>query len=272
MRSSRRQFLRNTLAAAASASVWQTATAAVGKCRPVIAGSYWTYDAAESAKWGAAGWKEELDCQTALGFRMLWITNAQQGVTKKSFAHFSALMDLCATRNIKVILGMGTTPAWEGRLDVKHELAFCGRNIRNISDRFKQQPAFWAWYLPHEIYMCWGADDTYVQALFPALVERCKHEANRPVTVSPFFILDRDKVFGDFRFNEPDEYSKYWGALIGRAGLDIVMLQDSGEHFSYVTNDMRRPFVQAMYRACQAGGARFWGNVELAELDCPSKE
>ena len=74
------------------------------------------------------------------------------------------------------------------------------------------------------------------------------------------------------QLNEPDEYSKYWAALIRRAALDIVMLQDSGEHFSYVTNDMRRPFFQAMQHACQAGGARFWGNVEVAELDCPSKE
>lgn len=272
VRLSRRQFLRHALAAAASASLWQSATAAIGKCRPVIAGSYWTYDAAESAKWGAAEWGEELDRQAALGFHMLWIANAQEGVTEKNLAPFSTLMGLCAARNIKVMLGAGTTPAWEGRLDVKHELAFCGRNIRNISDRFKQHPAFWAWYIPHEIYMCWGAGDTFVQALFPALVERCKDGTHRPVTISPFFILDRDKVFGDFRFNEPDEYSKYWAALIRRAGLDIVMLQDSGEHFSYVTNDMRRPFFQAMQHACQAGGARFWGNVEVAEFDCLSKE
>ncbi len=269
---SRRQFLRNTLAATAAASLWPGPTAAAGKCRPVIAGSYWTYDAAESVKRGAAGWEAELDRQAALGFRLLWIANAQQGVTRKNFALFSSLMDLCAARNIKVILGMGTTPVWYGRLDVKHELAFCGRNIRHISDRFKRHPAFWAWYIPHEIYMCWGAADLYVQTLFPALVERCKHGANRPVTLSPFFILDRDKVFGDFRFNEPDEYSKYWAALIRRAALDIVMLQDSGEHFSYVTNDMRRPFFQAMQHACNAGGARFWGNVEVAEFDCPSKE
>ena len=72
--------------------------------------------------------------------------------------------------------------------------------------------------------------------------------------------------------DEPDDYSQYWAALIHRAGLDIVMLQDSGEHFSYVTNEMRRPFFQAMQRACREGGAQLWGNVEVAEFDCPSKE
>jgi len=62
---SRRQFLRSTLAAAATAALRPGATAAAGKCRPVIAGSYWTYDAAESVKWGAAGWEAELDRQAA---------------------------------------------------------------------------------------------------------------------------------------------------------------------------------------------------------------
>ena len=54
---------------------------------------------------------------------------------------------------------------------------------------------------------------------------------------------------------------------IRRSGADIIMLQDSGEHFSYVTNKQRRPFFDAMHQACRASSAKLWGNVEVAEWD-----
>ncbi len=94
----------------------------------------------------------------------------------------------------------------------------------------------------------------------------------KPVTLSPFFILDREKVFGDFRYATPEEYAQFWTGLIRRSGFDIIMLQDSGEHFSYVTNEQRRPFFAAMQSACMAAGAGLWGNVETAEFECPSIE
>lgn len=62
--------------------------------------------------------------------------------------------------------------------------------------------------------MFWDQADSYIQRLYPGLVERCKRAADLPVTLSPFFILDRDKVYGDFRFNEPEEYARYWAALM----------------------------------------------------------
>jgi len=55
-----------------------------------------------------------------------------------------------------------------------------------------------------------------------------------------------------------------WTALVG--------LQDSGEHFSYVTNEQRRPFFAAMAQACRDSGIRFWDNVEVAEMECLSLE
>jgi hypothetical protein len=50
------------------------------------------------------------------------------------------------------------------------------------------------------------------------------------------------------------------------------MMQDSGEHFSYVQDAQRSPFFEAMLKACEASGVRFWGNVEVAEMECPSIE
>jgi hypothetical protein len=35
--------------------------------------------------------------------------------------------------------------------------------------------------------------------------------ASLPVTLSLFVILDRTEVFGDFKFNEPEEYQGFTG-------------------------------------------------------------
>ena len=274
----RRNFLKTSAFAGlgamlASQSLYAYSVSPPRMCRPVICGSLWWYRMAETAKWGSDEWKEELNRQLDIGFDLLWIGNSPTWLTNSQDASlFLKLMDLCAERNMKVILSTGMDGRWYQKWDINHELSLCGEYIDTISNRFKNHPAFWAWYIPHEIYMKWDSPNDYIQQLYPALVERCKQAADLPVTVSPFFILDRDKIFGDFRYNEPEEYADFWSALIRKSGIDIVMLQDSGEHFSYVTNDMRRPFFEAMAQACRQGGAKFWGNVEVAEYECPSIE
>jgi len=181
-------------------------------------------------------------------------------------------LDLCDKHRFQVILDAGCSGNWYVSLDLKQELDLCRRNIRKTANYAANHPAFYAWYIPQEIYMCWDQGDAYIRQLYPALVDACKNAAKLPVTVSPFFILDRTKAFGDFRFNEPQEYRDYWKTLIQSSGLDIIMLQDSGEHFSYVTDEQRRPFFTAMSEACRQAGARLWGNVEVAEMECESIE
>ena len=236
-----------------------------------ISGTLWWCSPSQFSEWGLTGWRKELEQQQALGFDLLWLTQAPQVVRNPGFS-LRNLLDLCAERKFQVILDTGSTGKWFAPLDLKKELDLCRKNIRTIGEQLAGHPAFYAWYIPHEIYMDWGAMNEYVSDLYPALVEACRKSAKLPVTLSPFFILDRTRVFGDFRYNEPAEYGAYWAGLIKKSGLDIIMLQDSGEHFSYVTNEQRRPFFQAMSQACRLCGARLWGNVEVAEMDCPSIE
>ena len=243
------------------------------RCRAKISGPLWWYDPAQSKAWGISGWRDELDQHSAIGFDLLWLANAPASLDSEEDAgRLRDLLDLCARRKVRVILDTGSTPVWYGRLELAKELDFCFANIDRLGGLFGKHPAFAAWYVPHEIYISWGEFHQYIEQLYAALVKRCKAAADKPVTVSPFFILDKDKVFGDFRYTEPDDYRRYWAKLIKTSGFDIVMLQDSGEHFSYVTNQMRRPFLEAMFNACKASGAKFWGNVETAEYVCPSKE
>ena len=239
------------------------------RCRPVISGPLWWLDPQQSAQWGREGWQRELAEQQAIGFDLLWLANTPQALDHPGDP-LGQVLDLCAERRMQVMLDTGSTGRWYSPLDLGRELAVCGENVRRLGERYRGHPAFWGWYIPHEIYMAWDEWARYIDALYPALAERCRRAAPRPVTVSPFFILDRTGVFGDFRYNEPDEYRRYWARLVRRAGLEVVMLQDSGEHFSYVTNAERRPFFAAMQAACREGGAKLWGNVETAEFECPS--
>lgn len=268
---SRRRFLGSCAAAALGASLpADLRRPGALRCRPVISGPLWWYDPAQSSEWGVSGWRDELDEQSRLGFNLLWLTNAPSGLDNG----LDSLMDLCAKRKVRVILDTGSSGVWYAPFDLKKELRACAENISRVGERFKGHPAFFAWYIPHEIYMSWPDEPgyPYIHKLYPELVRLCKRAAVLPVTLSPFFILDKDKVFGGFRYGEPAEYERFWAGLIKASGIDVIMLQDSGEHFSYVTNDQRRPFFEAMANACAKAGARFWGNVETAEYVCNSKE
>lgn len=253
------------------------ASSQVFRCVPKISGSLWYLPPDPSAPWSKGlpenigDWKREIKEQRRLGFDLLWFSSVPEVLrSRPDLLH--ELMDLCAECKMQVILDAGMSPQWYGALNLTEEIAVCADNIGKIGERFRGHPAFHAWYVPHEVYMCWGKFAEYIDELYPRLVERCKAAAPLPVTLSPFFILDREKVFGDFQFNEPAEYEAYWGRLIRRSGFDVIMLQDSGEHFSFCTMEERHPFFAAMHGACQAGGAKLWGNVEVAEYDCPSKQ
>ncbi len=242
-------------------------------CRPTISGPMWWYTPKESAAWGVKGWGGELDRESRIGFDFLWLANVTSALaSKEDVSVLAILLDLCARRGVRVILSTGASAGWYRALNLEEELGTCSDNIARIGERFRGHPAFSGWYLPHEIYMFWGEPAAYIQALYSVLAERCRKAAALPVAVSPFFNLDRDKVFGDLRYCEPDEYRQYWAGLLRNSGIDTVILQDSGQHFSYVTNEMRRPFFAAMRESCAAAGAAFWANAETAEFECSSKE
>lgn len=262
------------LGAALTPAAVSATTARGRRCLPAISGPLWWYDPSFARNGELSGWRDVLDAQSRVGFSILWLCGSTAALESEAdTAALRDLMDLCARRHVRVILDTGASSgAWYSTLDARQELEICGESVRRMGEEFGGHPAFFAWYVPHEIYMCWGRMADYIDTLYPKLVEICKKAADAPVTISPFFILDRDKVFGDFRYNDPDEYRAYWTRLIRRSGFDIVMMQDSGEHFSYVTNEMRRPFYEAMSGACRDGRARFWGNVECSEFECPSKE
>jgi hypothetical protein len=86
------------------------------------------------------------------------------------------------------------------------------------------------------------------------------------VAISPFFLLDKEGL-RDFRYLEPQEYEEWWSTTLAETKIDILMLQDSGEHLRFFILDQRKPFFAAFARACRRAGTRFWVNVETGEED-----
>jgi len=85
------------------------------------------------------------------------------------------------------------------------------------------------------------------------------------VTISPFFLLDDTSRRG-FTYLTPEQYASWWGKTMQETGIDIMMLQDSGEHFSFFSLEQREPFFTFMADACHKAGAKFWINVESGEI------
>src|SRR5690606_19487715 len=76
----------------------------------------------------------------------------------------------------------------------------------------------------------------------------------------------QEGYLGNYRWASPEEYEEFWTETLRQAPIDIVALQDSGEHLSFYTAEDRRPFFQAMKAACDAAGKTLWANVETGEL------
>ena len=236
-------------------------------CPPVMRGHLRPYNHQFAMQEGIEGWRREMDDERRIGSNLLWLSHVRPALDETEADTLQDVFDVCEERNMGIIIETGHTPNWYGHRDLDREINEVREVCTMLAERYGEHPAFYAWYLHHEIYVAYDDFGAYIDELFPAMVEECnKALPDKPVTLSPFFILDRDQVFGDFRYAEPEEYQEYWTQLIRRSGLDIIMLQDSGEHFSYVTMEQRRPFFEAMQAACKESGATFWGNVETAEM------
>jgi hypothetical protein len=233
--------------------------------------------------WNVQEWRAQLDAMEGAGLRHVILAGPelQRGATQpaedawdtadRRVASADRLMEAALGRPQRIYLCLWANPRWYADWDLAGELAANRLVIQRLTRRYGHHPNFAGWYIPHEIYVVWDAQRDYIRGLYAGLSAECKKQApGKPVILSPFFILDRQGVLGGFRFAEPDEYQAFWTELLAATQIDIVALQDSGEHLSCYTPADRRPFLEAMKRACAAAGKTFWVNVETGELHVDS--
>jgi len=235
-----------------------------------LAGTLWWVSPADVAR-DAASWREELDALQRVGMRLMVLNGAQYGEDASAPDALAVLFEEADARGIDLYLDTLQAPDWWTQTDPAPEVARARGRIARLMERYGGHTSFKGWYIPYEFYVFWGPPADLIKRLHVDIGAACKEAApGKPVLISPFFILDQKGVLGDFRWATPGEYEDFWKTLLAAAPVDIVALQDSGEHLSCYTLDERRPFFEAMKNACAATGKQFWANVESGELHVES--
>lgn len=231
-----------------------------------LAGTLWWVSPAETQDVQAV-WNAELDALEALGMDLIVLNGPYVDE-----AFLNAFLPLAAERGVRVFIDTLQAPEWWTLEDPGDEIARACARIDRLHAACGAHRSFAGWYIPYELYVFWDAQADLVARLYGEIAAHAKRAApEKSVMISPFFILDRDGVLGSFRWAEPAEYQAFWTDLLRRApDIDIVALQDSGEHLSFYTLDDRRPFFAAMKAACDAAGAELWANIETGELHVES--
>ena len=242
-----------------------------------LVGALWWMSPSDMQR-SADAWREDLDCLQALGMDLLIVSGAFVDEAKaaapntQSVEPMKGFFDEADRRGLRIFINTLSMPDWWTQADAGPEIARAGECIRNIARLYGTRKSFTGWYVPYELYMFWGKQADLIRTLYREVSLLCKKASNKPVMISPFFILDQAHNLGDFRWAAPEEYRALWTDILKQSSIDIVALQDSGEHLSYYTMEDRRPFFAAMKGACDAAGKSFWANIETGELDVKSPE
>lgn len=238
---------------------------------------YWLDATAQ--KWTPEEWKRQVEFMDRAGLRQVIavgpaIPAADRWASADPLVEAAdRLMAACSGTDLRIYISLWSHPLWYGRWDLSEELSTNRRVVERLAERYGRHPNFAGWYIPHEIYVVWDKQAEYITGLYAGLSRICKQATPQAkVVVSPFFILDRAGYLGDFRFAEPAEYESFWHELLRQTQIDVVALQDSGEHLSCYTLEQRRPFFAAMKRACTGAGKTLWINIETGELHVDSLE
>ena len=247
---------------------------------PLIRGTLWWVVYEGYAGWSRAQFEQAIDAQRAVGFDVLWILNTPDLLRRATAPAFAGvgegggvrdllamIYDIADAKGMRVISDL-PKGGWYGKTDAEDMIGTITGFVTRYHKRYGRHTSFYGWYLNHEINPI-APDDAkqsaYWRQVWKAVVQACHTEApGTVVTISPFFLLDESSRRG-FVYLTPKQYAGWWGTTLKETGIDILMLQDSGEHLSFFTLEEREPFFAAVAGACHGAGAEFWVNVETGE-------
>lgn len=217
----------------------------------------------------------ELDALKALRLNVVVLMGSAFGAVPPAGASdpTEALFQAADQRQMEFYVSTGSMREWWTQPDAAAELARARERIQTLLERYGPHPSFKGFYVPYETYVMWSAQRELARTLYRDVAAACKAVApTKPVMISPFFILDEAQVLGDFRWATPADYAEFWTDILRDSAIDIVALQDRGEHLAYYTDAQCAPFFAAMKQACAITGKQLWANVETGELLMDSPE
>lgn len=237
-----------------------------------LSGVVWWLGPSDAAR-SASAWQADLDALEGLGMDTIIFASLYAGAkpSQGSDDPFHNFLDEMDRRGMKVYLCTGQPAAWWTSPDPAPEIARATDRAKDLVARYGSHKSFVGFYIPYECYVMWGDAAATTIRLYREVASACKALAPQKRTfISPFFILDDQKILGDFRWATPTEYRDFWVRVLRGSDIDVVALQDSGEHLACYTLQQRSPFFQAMKDACDATGKTLWANVETGELNVGS--
>lgn len=237
-----------------------------------LRGVFWFLTPPEAER-PVEAWKEDLDAVQGLGMNVMVLAGGWFGQSAAAPDPMEAFFVEADRRGLELYVDTALVQNWWTLPEPGPEIARAKERIALLQRRFGGHPSFKGWYIPYELYVFWDEQASLIRKLYLEVAAACRAaDPGKKVMISPFFILDSAQQLGDFRYATPDEYREFWTGLLKDTSIDIVALQDSGEHLSCYTVDDRRPFFAAMKAACAATGKTLWGNVETGELEVASIE
>ena len=212
-----------------------------------------------------------IDAMAGVGMNLLWILGPNEFLTQAENPVLKRIFDEADHRGWRVILTTSSNGPWYIAWDIPALKKVEDRNILLMARMYGHRRSFFGWYINYEIYVQWDERGRQIRELYNHIGRLTRTATPKArLTISPFFLVDKDQVRDKFRYAPPAEYSAFWSETIRQAGINIVMLQDSSElHCACVDVPTRIAFFKAMQAACRTNHAELWGNVEAVEVASP---
>jgi hypothetical protein len=245
---------------------------------PLIRGTLW-YIAQDQMRtsWQKKDFAREIQYQIDIGFDLLWLLNTPALMEEAIAAEakgkprdvLEMIFQIADENRMRVMFDLPQT-GWYGKTTPHQMIGRSKAHIERFFERYGRHRSFYGWYLNYEINPIHPSEQNesrFWRLAWKGIVAECHRVApNTVVTISPFFLLDRQSLRG-FAYLEPKAYERWWSATLAETEIDILMLQDSGEHLGFFTLEQREPFFAAFAKACRQAKTRFWINVETGEED-----
>ncbi len=233
------------------------------QCEPVIRGVLWWLKPETDRR----HLNRILDAMGHVGMDILWLLGTVPLADDPDDTLLERIFTQADRRGWRVIIETSCAHQWWVKWDVPALKEADRKHVETVTRRYGHHRSFYGWYINYEVYMEWGENSRKIRELYNhigRLTRKAVPEAK--LTISPFYLADKDQIRGSFRYATPREYGDWWTETIRQAGIRIVMLQDSGAvHCECVPPQTRAAFFAAMQRACRANHAELWGNVETVE-------
>jgi len=253
------------------------------KTAPLLRGAlWWVGGENREYDWTRRQFAEAIKAQREVGFNLLWLMNMPHLFERALEADKTGrprdipdiILDIADAEGMKAIIELPQA-GWYGKTEAKKIIESNENFIRRFHERYGKHPSFHGWYLNYEINPIFPnekEESEFWRQVWGAIVRHCHRVApGSIVTISPFFLLDDESRRG-FNYLTPEQYDRWWTSTLKATGIDVVMLQDSGEHLTFFTLEQREPYWAAFASACHKAGAQFWLNVETGEAIAASWE